>query len=271
MKHRRAKPKTSARTLIGLALIGAVLVTGIGLLAAPMLMRETVALDGDGCLRDAPTPAHALVFVDASEALAARHKRLLNAAVQQAARTLPPYGRLSLVTLDADQAEEPRWLLSLCSPGVGADANPLFANPARLRAAWEKRFAEPVALAARRMGDHRGDAASPIVASLMSATRDPRWRDAQARTLILVSDLMENAPGVRSLYDAATQYQPERDGALALQDAAVRVVMIDRPGKAAVQSMAWQRFWAPLLDASDAAEIDAGGADALAPKLLAKQ
>lgn len=260
-KRSRVQRPASSRTWLGAALIGAVLAAGGALLAAPALMRTAVAVDADGCPKDFAAPAHTLVLVDASEALAPRHKRLLNAAVTQEARTLPAHGRLSLVALDAANPEEPRWLISLCSPGDGGDANPLFANPARLRAAWEKRFIDPLEDAARRAGANRGDSFSPILEAIRSATGDPRWLAAEQRSLVLVSDLMENTPA-RSLYDADVSYRADRDRALTLDGADVRVVFLDRPAKTAVQSTAWARFWAPLLEDSNPGQIEPGRADA---------
>lgn len=251
-KARPSKGKSSKGPWIGGALLALSALGAAALLAAPMLAPRAPTDPETGCRTDRPPPLHIAMLIDASEPFAARHKRLIFAQAEAAQRALPQYGRLSMILVNADDPQEPTWLASLCSPGNGDDANPLFANPDKLRARWRAAFAEPIDNAARRASANHEDASSPIAASITALARDPRFTEAATRSLVLVSDLMENRPGDVSLYDAAARFDVARDQAAPLRDVAVTVVMLDRPRHAALQTSAWDRFWQPWFDASDA-------------------
>lgn len=247
----RRRTKSPWKGALGVGLIGASVLAAAALFIVPTLAPRPPRDPDSGCRLDAPAPAHTLVFIDATESFAARHKRILAAAVARAQQRLPKDGRLSIVALDADDPDEPRWLASLCSPGDGSDANPLFANPERLYARWKTGFAAPLDQAAALAGADRGDVSSPIVAGLRSVVRDPRFAEAKARRLTLVSDLMENTQRL-SLYDETARFAPATAPPAKLDDVAVEVVLIDRPRAQAPQATAWTRFWRDWFEASGA-------------------
>jgi len=217
-------------------------------LAAPMLAPRAPLDPDTGCRLDAPPPSHTLLLIDATEPLVARRKRLLGDAVAKAQAATPTHGRLSIVSLDAEQPDEPRWLASLCSPGDGSDASFWFANPARLRARWQDGFAAPLTEATGRASAHHDEKTSSIIAALRFLAREPAFNDAPKRRLVLVSDLMEHSPGTMSLYEKDARFEPARDLPARdlparLEGVDVAIVLIDRPRYAAAQIDVWARFW----------------------------
>jgi hypothetical protein len=242
---------------LGAGLLALSAAGALALLVLPALNPAPPTAAESGCRTDAPPPAHIVVLFDASEAYAARHKRIAAAAVDAAQARLPRYGRLSIVALDGDNPLEPPWMISLCSPGDGGEVNLVFANPARQRARWEKAFSEPIETAANRAAAHKVEPASPIAEAIRAISADPRFQDAPERELVLVSDLMQrsgNSPeGLDiSLYDAARGYDPSRDPPANLNKVRLRLAMIDRPRVAEKQATAWARFWRPWLSAGGA-------------------
>lgn len=258
---RRPRRKGRSGDWLGAALIAlAVLALG-GFAAASFVLRAPPTDSATLCRTDAPAPAHTLILVDATDRLEPRHRRRLEAVVRQEQQRLPRYGRLTLMALRADRPQEPRQLFSLCNPGDGASANPLFQNTKAAQTRWEEGFGAALDRAIRRAGAGRAADASPILASLRAAAADPDFAASPLRRrLVLVSDLLEYEPGGLSLYDPRAPLAPEQAAPAALDAVEVRVAPLDRPDHAEAQRRAARFFWAPYLTASGAnsVRIDAG-------------
>lgn len=261
MTRRAAKEARQRRKdAFGVVLIVVVLAAlgGIGLAAMQM---RTPAHDAETlCLTDAPPPVHTLILVDATDRLNARHQKRLKAIVLQEVARLPRWGRLTLMTLRPDAEREPRLLFSACTPGDRTDANPLWENVGALEKAREDFFDAPLndALASTKGG--RSADGSPIVEGLYTAASDPDFAG-DKRRLVLVSDLLQYAPGRFSLYDATQTWEAYRasQGALRtppdLSGIIVRVATLERPDRGDAQDNARLAFWAPYLEQADAESV----------------
>jgi hypothetical protein len=95
------------------------------------------------------------------------------------------------------------------------------------------------------------------VEGLYAAASDPDFAG-DNRRLVLVSDLLQYAPGKFSLYKAGETWDAYREsqGALRtppdLSGVAVRVVTLERPDRGAAQDNARERFWTPYFEAARA-------------------
>lgn len=259
MKGRRAA-RRRRQDLLGLALIFATVLVlgGVGAAAA---MLGTPAFDAETlCLKDRAAPAHTLLLVDATDRLDVRHQRRLKAVALDEAARLPRWGRLTVLTLRPDADHAPRELFSACTAGDRLSANPLWENVAKLERLKTDRFDEPLEAALSAAKGARGADGSPIVEGLAAAAADPAFTGA-GRRLVVVSDLLQHTPGRFTLYAPGQSWDSYRTAAGALRtapdlsDVDVRVVVLERRDRGAVQEAARQSFWAPYFDETGAARI----------------
>lgn len=254
---RRARAKTKDR--LGLALIALALLALAAMAAAGLALRPPPTDAETLCRTDRPIAAHTYILVDGTDRLETRHRRRLRAVVTEERARLKPYDRLTIASVRADRPQEPRLIFSLCNPGDGRDANPLFQNTKRAQARWEEAFGAELEKAVRRASGGRAGRASPIAASVRAAAADPDFAPSiPGRRLVLVSDLLEHDPDGFTLYteDATfAAYRARAGRAADLSGVAVRVVRLDRPAQIARQDAAEARFWSPFFEDADAASV----------------
>ncbi|MDZ4776692.1 MAG: hypothetical protein SGJ23_07900 [Alphaproteobacteria bacterium] len=261
MNRRAGKEARKRRKdALGMGLIVVVLAALGGLGFAAMQMR-TPAHDSETlCLLDKPPPLHTLILVDATDRLNARHQKRLKAVVREEVARLPRWGRLTLMSLRPDAEREPRLLFSACTPGDRSDANPIWENVAALEQNRADFFDEPLDAALSGAKGGRSAEGSPIVEGLYAAASDPDF-SGERRRLVLISDLLQYAPGRFSLYDATQTWEKYRasQGALRsppdLDDVAVRVVVLERADRGDAQMNARKTFWTPYFDDGGAADV----------------
>ena len=248
--------------MLGLALIAGTLAV-LGAIGASAALMRTPAYDAETlCLNDRPPPAHTLVLVDATDRLDVRHQRRLKSIVQQEAARLPRWGRLTLLTLRPDAENAPRALFSGCTPGDRTTANPLWENVRKLETQKRTRFDEPIDAALTGARGGRSAEGSPIVEGLYAAAAEPEFvATPQGRRLVLVSDLLQFAPGRFSLYapDQSWALYRSSPGALRtppdLTAVDVRVVVLERRDKGERQTAAQRDFWVPYFEAAGAKSV----------------
>lgn len=252
MSRRRGAKRRRRKDLLGVALIfGTVVVLGAAGAAAALL--RTPAFDPETlCLKDRAPAAHTLVLVDATDRLDVRHQRRLQAVVLQEAAKLPRWGRLTVESLRPEAANAPRTLFSGCTPGDRTNANPLWENVASLEERKRAQFDDPLAAALTGARGGRSAEGSPIVEGLYTAVSDSAFASTPGRRkLVLVSDLLQFAPGRFSLYAPGADWTAYRasPGALrtppSLVDVDVRVVVLERADKGKAQDAAQSGFWTP--------------------------
>lgn len=256
---RRAEKEARKRRkdAMGAGLIVVVLAALGGLGLAAMQLRTPPHDSETLCLLDKPPPLHTLILVDATDRLNARHQKRLKAISREEAARLPRWGRLTLMSLRPDAERDPRLLFSACTPGDRSDANPIWENVAGLEQKRADFFDDPLDAALSSARGGRSAEGSPIVEGLYAAASDPDFAGARRR-IVLVSDLLQYAPGRFSLYDATQTWEKYREsqGALRtppdLDGVAVRVVMLERADRGAQQSNARDVFWQPYFDAAGA-------------------
>lgn len=245
------KSGKAVQDALGWALLGVVALILIGIGAAAAFLRPPPTDEATLCRTDAPLSAHTIVLVDVSEKLEPRHRKRLRAAIESERARLKQFDKLTILAISAEDPREPRTLFSLCHPGDGRSVNPLWGNPAKSQARWEEAFGAPLEKAARSAAAASVQAESPILESLISATRDPDFAAAvPTRRFVLVSDLMEMRRGHFSLYALGADLDGYRSSGLPsrapdLSGVSVRVVVLDRADMEARQQAAQTTFWEP--------------------------
>jgi hypothetical protein len=244
---------------MGLALIGAALAALAALAVAGFALRAPPTDPETLCRTDRPLGAHTFILIDSTDRLEPRHRRKLRAVVAQERARLRPYDRLSIATVRPDRPQEPRLLFSLCNPGDGRDANPLFQNTKRAQERFDEAFGAELERAVRRASGGRAALASPIAAGLRAVAADPDFSDViRARRLVLISDLLEHDPHGFSLYASGADYGRFRSTGSRAPDLGgvdVRVAMLDRPDHDVRQAFARERFWTSYLEDSGAESV----------------
>jgi hypothetical protein len=253
-RKRRKDAMGAGLIVLALAALG-----GLGI--AAMQLRTPPHDSETLCLVDKLPPQHTLILVDATDRLNARHQKRLKAIVREETGRLPRWGRLTLLSLRPDAERDPRLLFSACTPGDRSNANPMWENVADLEQKRADFFDDPLDAALSGAKGGRSAEGSPIVEGLYAAASDPDFTGARRR-IVLVSDLLQYAPGRFSLYDATQTWEKYRasQGALRtppdLGGVALRVVMLERADRGEEQSNARATFWQPYFDESGADTVD---------------
>src|SRR5262245_15826335 len=137
---RRSQRRSRRKDWAGVLLIALAFIALGGLAGAALLLRPPPTDSETLCRTDQSLAAHTIILVDATDTLEPRHRRRLEALVRQEGQRLARYDRLTLMSLRADRPQEPRRLFSLCNPGDGRSANPLFQNTRQAQERWEEAF-----------------------------------------------------------------------------------------------------------------------------------
>lgn len=246
----------------GLSVLGAVLIACAmlilgGLGGAAVLMRP-LPVDGETlCRTDAPIAAHTIVLVDSTDRLHPRHRRKLRSVLAQERARLSQFDRLTVMRISARRPQEPAILFSKCLPRPPEQTNPLFENARFTQQRWDESFAQALDGALRTAASGGAGVASPIIAGVRAVAADPEFGPNVARRrLVLVSDLLEHDPDGFSLYVSDANYAGwsarSYGGPPALTGVDVRIVPLDRPEHARLQSAALAEFWPAFFDAADA-------------------
>lgn len=257
---RRAE-RRRRQDMLGIALIVAAIALVAGVGAAATLLRTPEYDSETLCLKAGAPPAETVLLVDATDRLDVRHLRRLKTIATQEAARLPRWGKLTVLSLRPDVESAPRTLFSACTPGDRASANPLWENLQRLETQKRTQFDEPLAAALSGARGTRSADGSPIVEGLFAAAAEPGFAAAPKRRLVLVSDLLQYAPGRFSLYQAGADWLSYKTspGALRtppdLADVDVRVVALERRDRGAEQTNAQSAFWTPYFDEAGARSI----------------
>lgn len=260
-RARSSDRRNVGRNALGLVLIALAASVLLALGGAAFLMRAPPTDPETLCRADAPLAAHTIVLVDATDRLEPRHRRKLRAVLGQERARLAQYERLTLMRLNVRRPREPSVLFSKCLPRPPEQINPLFENARMAQERWDASFADALERALRSAGAGRGARSSPILAGLRAVAADPDFgAEITRRRLVLVSDLLEHDPEGFSLYAPSASFagwraaSPQGPPDLARVD--IRIVPLDRPEHAALQSAALADFWPAYFDAADAASVE---------------
>lgn len=228
-------------------------------------------LDDRQCRSDQPLASSTVVVVDTSDALNAVQTETLQAAIREARETSPKYGRVTLLLMDSNKPFEPVELVSLCNPGSAGQANALFETIDRVDQRWQTSFSRPVDEAAAAAARREGSSASPIMQTITAAT----WREdfsprVRSRTLILVSDLLQQEPGGFTAYRTGAlwpRYEKSLAGRVPAQlgTVSVKVRLLHRSEATELQTAALTDFWARWFADRGAGTVDFGAAPSPPP------
>jgi hypothetical protein len=167
----------------------------------PSLMADT------SCRMDRKDPAHTIILIDQSDPFNPNDLDWVYEFVDAEARTLPKYGRLTILTPNAANPYEPKRIHFACSPGSAAEANPIFQNPKMVEQSWQSEFYAPLLEQVETALLDTRQPSSPLVEAVYAVSDRADFQPGDtSRRLVLVSDLMQHSDGF-SFYRAGADYE----------------------------------------------------------------
>lgn len=186
----------------------------------PTLMADT------SCRMDRKDPAHTIVLIDQSDPFNPNDLDWVYEFVDAEARTLPKYGRLTVMTPNAASPYDPKVVYVACSPGSAAEANPVFQNPKMIEQTWQTQFHAPLLEKVEAVLLDTRQPSSPLAEAIYSiADRADFQPGRPERRIVLVSDLMQHSDGF-SFYRAGAEYDAFLDSDLAAMRPALGGVQV---------------------------------------------
>ncbi|MEO0818630.1 MAG: hypothetical protein AAFX86_15160 [Pseudomonadota bacterium] len=196
-------------------MIGAMVASVFGLFAVAAFAAPPATLAETGCRLDRNDPAHTVVLIDQSDPFSPNDMDWVRQLIDEEARSLPKYGRLTVLMPNAARPFDPKVLHMACSSGSPDKANPILSNPRMVADAFQKSFYEPLLSDIDRALEDTRQPASPLSEALYSiADRADFQSGKRNRRLVVVSDLMQHSDGF-SFYRLGADYGAFRDSDLA--------------------------------------------------------
>ncbi|HTQ15606.1 MAG TPA: hypothetical protein VMH86_17180 [Rhizomicrobium sp.] len=244
---------------LGLTLVGAVFAAA--LLPVLYMVFDTQApppVDSSNCLLDRPPVSHTVVLVDGTDKLEKNQADVVLAVVANEAHAVPPYGKITIATIDQDHPYTPRILFTSCAPKNRQDADWLSENPEVFGTFWQQKFDRPLMLAAQQSAMTDGQKSTPLVESIFGLSlRTDFDSDVKNRRLVIVSDMLQNTelythykgvPGFAAFLQRKDAFQDVPN----LKGVTVVARYLIRPQSMQYQSEAQKQFWRDYFDATQA-------------------
>ncbi len=213
----------------------ALMLSSVFALFAAAAMYQPPATDSEtNCRLDRRDPAHTIVLVDQSDPFDSVDLDWVYALLEEEARGLERYGRLSVAVPNSESPYDPQIVFSACSPGSAAAANPLWQNPRMVEQAWANRFREPLVRRADEVLKDTVAPSSPLMEAIFTLAARPDFKDRDAsRRMVIVSDLIQHSRDF-SMYRNGADYDAYQASALErmrpqLEGVAVTARIMPRP------------------------------------------
>lgn len=240
-----------------LGFLNLVIIAGVlGAISYAALVLQPAEYDPETLCLTGVTPPHTAVVIDKTDLYTAEQAYRIQSLVLGARDRLDVGEKLSLYELDARGELVNTNRFALCNPGRGDQINPLYRNPQRVEARYQARFEAPLQDALADLVEPKESPASPIIEALARlATEDGFDRDTPGRTVVLVSDMLQNsqafsvygrwqgdlAARLPAPYRVADAVRAEYGDALA--GVTIEIYVIPRPGWEADQQTLLPAYW----------------------------
>lgn len=185
-------------------MIGAMLASVFGLFALAAFSASPATTPETGCRMDRKDPAHTVVMIDQSDPFNPNDLGWVAEFIDSEARTLPRFGRLTVVTPNSADPYDAKIVYSHCSPGSAEHANPFLQNPRMIEDTWRETFYEPLSEEIEKALMDKRQPSSPLFEAVYSIADRADFRASRGdRRIILISDLMQHS-GEFSFYKTGT-------------------------------------------------------------------
>lgn len=224
---------------------------------------EVAGLDSQSLCAISEKYRHTIVLVDKTDPFSPTQRDVFLSKVRELKATLEQGERLSIYVLDDHNYRAPKPSLSMCNPGSGRTANPLYQNPRQMQQKFDRTFGRPLDQVAQEMIVTTTQNSSPIIEMIYSISQLHDFGPNQPyRRLVIFSDLMQNTtefshfPNMRS-YSEFRRTDYARRLRADLRGDHVEVVYLLRPELYQIQqSTVHQNFWGDFFQDTGVASID---------------
>ncbi|MEQ8559817.1 MAG: hypothetical protein RIB03_16015 [Henriciella sp.] len=175
-------------------MIGAMLASVFGLFALAAFSANPATTAETGCRMDRKDPAHTIVMIDQSDPFNPNDLGWVNEFIDSEARTLPRFGRLTVVTPNSDDPYDAKIVYSHCSPGSAEHANAFLQNPRMIEDTWRETFYKPLSTEIETALTDTRQPSSPLFEAVYSIADRADFQASRGdRRIILISDLMQHS------------------------------------------------------------------------------
>jgi hypothetical protein len=144
-----------------------------------------------------------VILLDMSDRFSLPQKLKVRNELQAVKRGVGRFGLIEVYAVDRSDSERPKAVLTLCNPGTGDQMNGLYQNPALAQKRWDE-FSGRLDQEVENLMDSPSSPTSPIMEAIQSTalrTFGTLPAQVQRRSLVVVSDLVQNVPGCLSQFD----------------------------------------------------------------------
>ena len=175
-------------------MIGAMLASVFGLFALAAFSSSPAVTPDTGCRMDRKDPAHTVLLIDQSDPFNPNDLGWVKEFIDSEARTMPRFGRLTVMTPNSEDPYDAKVIYSQCSPGSAEHANPLLQNPRMIEDTWRETFYAPLEAEVETALMDKRQPSSPLFEAVYSiADRADFQTTTGTRRIILISDLMQHS------------------------------------------------------------------------------
>ncbi len=267
---------TPGQTRRRAAIIGATALAVVAGAAYLGFANQSPALDDKTlCPTDRKLETSVVILVDTTDPLTPIQISRLLASVRETRDSLPTYGKLTLLFLEAASPYEPKEMISLCNPGSPRNINPLIQTGSKIKKRWDESFGNPVERAIAALTTAPTASRSPIIQAIVASTWRPDF-DARVkdRRLLIVSDLLQHDSGYthyttasRDLWPMFARSRLATEAIGDLSNVVVEVEYLRRPKDASFQGEVHRAFWQRWFGEAGASSVRFIGMPAFTPKL----
>jgi len=186
-----------------------------GVFALVAFNQPPAVMAENNCRVDHKDPAHTILLIDQSDPFNPNDLDWVRELVNDEARAMPKYGKLTIMVPNATDPYNPKVLYASCSPGSAAAANPITQNPKMIEQDWQKKFYQPLVDTVEAALMEKEQPSSPLTEAIYTISDRADFQPQQAgRRVVLVSDLMQHSDGF-SFYKTGPDYDAYLESKLA--------------------------------------------------------
>lgn len=263
-RRRSAESNESWKNVFGL-LLATIGILTIGVGGYFYIGGTGMKLDDNGCpLNAVDSPEHIVILVDLTTPFDDSQMINLEGFKEKVFSEIKQYSRFVLYTLSSGSISKSDKVIEVCSPGNPKNVNQWTQTQKRVQLRWRDQFDARIVEELRKLQNAKGGSTSEILASIKTVTQlefvAPK---AQKTKLIVISDFIENSPGLISMYSETIpsfsglrRQHGDKYLVSRLEGVETTFLIVDNEPKIQVQD-SFKRFWAEY--ASRNGSLDSSG------------
>lgn len=178
------------------AIAGAIIVTGCAIYFSVVSGQRT--LDAE-TLCSSDVTSVTVLLVDVTDPMNLPQQQDFLNQLTKLKNSVPRYGQLTVVRVDAAAEKLLTPVITRCSPGTANDTDAIKGNPQKVQRQWDEGFSAPLDQAFKGIVKASGAERSPIMESVQSIALtelQKPGREKVPKRLVIASDLLQNTPGI---------------------------------------------------------------------------